>query len=139
MKPRIVAFCASVVTAPTCVAASSGSPTRMRAILSASSASNSSATLASTISRLEETQHWPVLKLTPKAAPSAAASRSPSAKTTIGFLPPSSRPSRLKLPSAAAWTQERPTAVEPVKDSMSTSPCSASAWPMVRPAPVTTL
>jgi len=84
------------------VASSNGSPTKIFFIFAASISSNSAATLRSTIRRLAEAQHWPVLKLMPKAAPSAASSRLLSAKTMIGFLPPSSRPSFLKFDSAAA-------------------------------------
>ena len=135
----MVAFCASVVIAPICVASSSGSPTTIFCIFAATSASNSSATRRSTIRRLDETQHCPVLKLIPKAAASAASSRLASSNTTMGFLPPSSSPSFLKLLSALAWTTERPTRVEPVNDSMSISACSVIACPMVLPGPVTTL
>src|SRR6218665_789238 len=120
-------------SAPTCVRASSGSPTRIRHISSASFAVKTSATERSTTSRLPPTQHWPALKATP----SAASSRSASANTMCGFLPPSSRPSFLMLPAEAAMAL-RPVSVEPVTDTMSMLSLSSSRCPTTaprRPAP----
>ena len=67
-----------------------------------------------------------------------ARSRSASGKTIAGDLPPSSSETRFRLP-AAALTISLPTSVEPVKATLSTSGCSASAAPAVSPKPVTML
>ena len=56
----------------------------------------------------------------PKTMASAASSRSASGKTTCGFLPPSSSDTFFSVPAAAS-TIRLPTAVEPVKVTMSTS------------------
>ena len=82
-------------------------------------------------------QHWPWLKKIPFAAPGIAASRSASANTTFGDLPPSSSETFLRLP-AAALTISLPTSVEPVNATLSTSSCAASAAP-ASPKPVTML
>ena len=66
-----------------------------------------------------------------------AASRSASAKTTFGDLPPSSSETFLRLP-AAAWTISLPTSVEPVNATLSTSGWPDSAAP-ASPKPVTML
>src|SRR4051794_16030764 len=51
-------------------------------------------------------------------------------------LPPSSSVRRFRLPAAARWIS-RPTSVDPVNDTLSTSSCATSAAP-VAPSPVTT-
>src|SRR5208337_511714 len=63
-------------------------------------------------------------------------SRSASASTTIGFLPPISSWVRVKL-SAAARAIRRPTSVEPVKVTARTSGCATSASDRSAPDPVT--
>ncbi len=52
-----------------------------------------------TISRLAQTQVWPVLRYLLAIAPSTAASRSASSKTMNGALPPSSRLSFFIVPA----------------------------------------
>ncbi len=69
--------------------------------------------------------------------PSTAWSIGASSKTMLAALPPSSRLSRFGVP-ATARAISRPTSVEPVNATLSTSPCSTSACP-VPPAPVTML
>ena len=61
----------------------------------------------------------PPLRILAIMAPSSAASRSASAKTTNGALPPSSIDVLTTL--SAAWASRiRPTSVEPVKDTLRT-------------------
>ena len=87
--------------------------------------------------RVPALQIWPEFWNTAIAAPGTAASRSASAKTMLGDLPPSSIDIRFRLPAAARmifW----PTSVEPVKAILSTPGCAASAAP-ASPKPVTTL
>ena len=82
-------------------------------------------------------QHWPWLKKIAFATPAAAASTSASSKTITGDLPPSSSDTRFRLP-ADAFTISCPTSVLPVKATLSTPGCAASAAP-ASPWPVTTL
>jgi hypothetical protein len=81
---------------------------------------------------------WPVAANTPAMRPLAAACRSASGNTTCGDLPPSSKVTLLRF-SAAAWATERPVAVEPVNATLLTPLCDASAAPVSRESPVTTL
>jgi hypothetical protein len=74
----------------------------------------------------------------PATIPLTAASRSASANTTFGDLPPSSRLTWARCVAAALITRE-PTAVEPVNATLSTPGCSASGAPASAPKPVTTL
>ena len=82
-------------------------------------------------------QTWPWLKKMPLTMPSTAWSIGASSKTMFAALPPSSRVSFLRVP-ATARAIARPTSVEPVKATLSTSGCSTTARP-VSPAPVTML
>ena len=70
-------------------------------------------------------------------APFAAASRSASAKTTLGDLPPSSIDTRLTVP-AAARRIAFPVSVSPVNEILSMPGCSAMAAPTTGPGPGTT-
>ena len=83
-------------------------------------------------------QHWPWLKNTAPCVPASAASRSASAKTMLGDLPPSSSETRFRFPFAAS-TIFWPVVCSPVKVTLSTSVCAASGAPAVSPKPVTTL
>ncbi|MCC2654970.1 MAG: hypothetical protein K0Q76_78 [Panacagrimonas sp.] len=67
-----------------------------------------------------------------------ALGKSASSRMIEGDLPPSSRATRLTVSAAAAATR-RPAAVEPVKDTMSTSRWRTSASPTVGPRPITML
>ena len=75
-------------------------------------------------------QSWPELISDPATAPWIAASRSASSNTTNGALPPSSSWVRWPCTAAAAITL-RPTGVDPVKVTTSTSGWPASAVPDV--------
>ena len=69
--------------------------------------------------------------------PGIARSRSASGRMMLGLLPPSSRVTRFKeRPHFSPIS--RPTAVEPVKATLSTPPLSTRAAPVV-PSPVSTL
>ena len=94
--------------------------------------------LASTRSRVPAEQIWPVFSVKPAAIVAAAASRSASAKTTCGDLPPSSSVTGTSR-SAAARATARPVATEPVKPIRRTRRSSTSAAPASAPVPVTTL
>ncbi len=83
-------------------------------------------------------QSWPPLISAPAVAPRAAASRSASAWTMNGALPPSSRWTRLTLFAASAWIR-LPVSESPVSEMRSTSMCAAIAAPTTSPRPVTTL
>ena len=83
-------------------------------------------------------QIWPAWKVQVCTAPASARSRSASAKTMLGDLPPSSSSVRLRRGAAAAWIA-RPTAVLPVNAIMSTSGAATSASPTSGPGPQTKL
>ena len=71
---------------------------------------------------------------------STAASRSyRSLRKICGLLPPVSSATRFMFDWPAYPSNSFPTAVEPVKDSLTTSGCSASALPASDPKPFTTL
>src|SRR4029077_5286337 len=89
--------------------------------------------LSSTNSRVPALQIWPELANTAMAAPGTAASISASANTMSGDLPPSRGEARLRLP-ADARTIDWPVMCEPVKATLSTPGCQASAAPAVSPA-----
>ena len=74
----------------------------------------------------------------PATAARAARTGSTSGKTTIGFLPPSSRLTCL-ISSAAPRSTARPEGTEPVNAIRGTSGWATSAAPAVAPRPVTTL
>src|SRR4029450_9935348 len=78
--------------------------------------------------RVPALQIWPEFWNTAIAAPGTAASRSASAKTMSGDLPPSSIDMRLRLPAAARMIF-CPTSVEPVNAILSTPGCGAGAAP----------
>ena len=71
-------------------------------------------------------------------AMSTAVSRSASAKTMLGFLPPSSRATFFTVPAAAAITA-RPVARPPVNDTRSTRGSATSGPPTSGPVPGTRL
>src|SRR5919108_126003 len=118
------------------VSGSSPWPRRMEATRSARRPTSSSATRRSATSRAPAVQICPPLRKVELRAPATAPSRSASARTTLADFPPSSRVKRLRFPAAARWIS-RPTSVDPVKESLSTRGCAASAAP-VEPSPVTT-
>ena len=73
----------------------------------------------------------------PMRAPSIAASKSASAKTMFGLLPPSSSPTRFTV-SLPTFMMCLPTSTLPVKATMSTSGEVARRSPTEPPGPVTT-
>ena len=134
--PRLVASSTSSATLSRCLASMSGPtvtpssvprPTVSAAIRSANFAANSSATDSCTRNRLAAVQASPMLRILASIAPSTAASRSASAKTRNGALPPSSIETRSSW-SADCLTSVLPTGVEPVKVSLRSreSPMSGS-------------
>ena len=80
-------------------------------------------------------QVWPEFWKAPHTAPAAARSRSASAQTIMGSLPPSSSRTGVSVSDAAAITR-LPVRAEPVKQILST-PERTRASP-VPPPPVTT-
>ena len=74
---------------------------------------------------------------TPAAVASMFSGVAASGKTMFGLLPPSSRETCAKRFPAASATC-RPTSVDPVNDTLSTSGCSSRASPITEPLPVTT-
>jgi hypothetical protein len=88
--------------------------------------------------RLAQTQVCPVLRNLLIMAPSTAASRSASSKTTKGALPPSSMLTFFTV-SAHCFIRSLPTSVEPVKESLRTVGFAVSSPPMAPEAPVTML
>ncbi|MDT0608683.1 hypothetical protein RM812_00255 [Streptomyces sp. DSM 40712] len=87
---------------------------------------NSSRMLSSTNTRDPATQTCPALPRKPAATPRTATSRSASAKTTDGDLPPSSSVMRLSV--SVAWRRTSlPVAVDPVKAIFATPGCATSA------------
>ena len=83
------------MSGPISVASSSGSPTRMPSTRSSSASMKRSSAEASTRIRERAQQSWPALPNTAPGAAAAAASRSASANTRLGDLPPSSSVTRL--------------------------------------------
>ena len=83
-------------------------------------------------------QSWPVLSNTLYGDSRANFSRSASANTMFGLLPPSSSETFFTLPEASrmiSW----PVVVSPVKATLPTPGWAASAAPAEPPGPVTTL
>ncbi|CAM5703273.1 hypothetical protein SGRIM128S_03479 [Streptomyces griseomycini] len=88
--------------------------------------------------RVQALHVWPELDMTLATPTLTARARSALGRMTLADLPPSSRATRFTMPEAIA-PMRRPTAVEPVKETRSTSGCSARAWPATGPRPVTRL
>ncbi len=93
------------------------------------------------MSREPAEQTWPLWMKAALRAWSTAVSKSSSvaqasANTTLGFLPPSSRATFLTVGAAARATLT-PLVRPPVKETRSTSGCSARRAPTGSPAPVT--
>ena len=98
---------------------------------------NSSTTSRSTSSRVPARQTWPASSYI-RAAFAAASSRSASAKTISGPLPPSSPVNGTRF-EAAARPIARAVSGEPVNEIRLTSGCEVSAAPARSPIPWTTL
>ena len=74
-----------------------------------------------------DVHRWPAVPNAPNIAPSTARSRSASSRTTMAFLPPSSRLTSRGPVSMAAAATLRPVGTEPVKLTAPTPGCTASA------------
>ena len=88
--------------------------------------------------RLRAVQSWPQFPNTAGAASRANFSRSASAKTTFGLLPPSSRLIFFTF-DAASRMISCPVIVSPVNATLPMPSCAAIDAPTVPPGPVTTL
>ncbi|MNI86843.1 hypothetical protein D3C73_1439760 [compost metagenome] len=92
-------------------------------------------TLASTSTRLVPVQAWPLSEKPPFTARSTARSRSASASTISGFLPPSSICVRVVKP-ALRWICS-PAAVDPVNEMARTAGALVMALPTAAAGPIT--
>src|ERR1700733_12143774 len=90
--------------------------------------------LRSTNKREPAMQDWPVEEKMPNRTPAQAMSRSASANTIVGDLPPSSRDTVINL-SAALRANDRPVSVPPVNETFLTVGCVTSRSPTIAPAP----
>ena len=118
-QPSTCSRCASNATGPISVSGSRGSPSRIARARAASRSTNSSWTVALDDSREPAMHVCPVAAKMPATTPLAAASRSASANTMCGDLPPSSKDTRARCAAAPLITAV-PVAVEPVKATLST-------------------
>ena len=101
MYSSTFSYCGGVVTGPTCVSASIGSPMPRRARDGEQLLDERVVDACPARSRREPAmQVWPVAAKMPEIAPFTACSRSASSNTMLGDLPPSSSAMRLK-PRAA--------------------------------------
>ena len=126
------------MTGPSSVSGSSGSPTFIDSAFATIASVKRSTSGRSTRIREPQTQIWPVLPKAPRALQKTALSRSASAKTMFGFLPPSSSEIRLTWDAATDRTRA-PVSMPPVTDTMSTPGCSTIASPTTPPGPARTL
>ncbi|CAM5732230.1 hypothetical protein SALBM311S_01608 [Streptomyces alboniger] len=113
---------------PVCDCSSNGPPRRMIRARRTTSSTNRSCSESSTSSRAPAEQTCPECRKTAVSAMSTAVSKSASAKTMLGFLPPSSSATFFTVPAAAA-IRPRPVWSPPVNETRSTSGWSASGAP----------
>ena len=102
------------------VAGSSGSPTFIDSALRDERLVKRSTNGRSTRMRDPQTQIWPVFPNAPRALQKTAVSRSASANTRFGFLPPSSSEIALDLRRGRLGGPGEPVSMPPVSDIMST-------------------
>ncbi len=135
-NPSILSRAASLMTGPIWVARSAGSPTTSPATAAVSAPTNSSYRLRGNSIRVSAAHNWPLLPITPATSPATVDSSGASGSTMAADFPPSSvLHRRIRDPHAAAiWA---PTAVDPVKVTLSTPGCDVSACPVAAP-PLTT-
>ena len=126
------------MSGPVSAFGSCGPPRRIEPARSTSRSTKSSWMLSSTSSRAPAEQTWPECRKTAVRAKSRATSRSASAKTMLGFLPPSSRATFLTVAAAEAITR-RPVTRPPVNETRSTRGSSTSGAAASAPAPRTRL
>ncbi len=93
--------------------------------------------LSSTSTREPARHVCPVAAKMPAMTPLTAWSRSASANTMLGDLPPSSSVAGISRSAAALYTP-RPPASAPVKATLATLRCATSGTPTCSPKPVTT-
>ena len=128
----------ALMSGPTSTSGSSPEPSRSSRVRASSRWRSGSRTACSTITREQAVQRWPVVPKADQRIPSAARSRSASARTTTPFLPPSSSDRRLsRRPARSAIPV--PVAELPVNDTTATSGLSTIALPTSAPVPVTRL
>ena len=131
--------CAAEISGPVSALSSNGPPSRISSARRTSSSTNSSWIDSSTTSRAPAEHTWPECRNTAVSAKSSAASRSASANTMLGFLPPSSRATFFTVAAAEAMIR-LPVARPPVKETRSTRGVLAEqAHPRAAPAPSTRL
>ena len=123
------------MSGPVSASGSRGPPSLIFLVRRTSSSTNLSCRDSSTTMRAPAEHTWPECTNAPFRALSTAASKSASAKMTLGFLPPSSRAVRLMV-SAAFRAMSLPVTSPPVKDTISTSGLVDSGVPQLAPAPV---
>ena len=102
-----------------------GSPMAAPSTAAANRERKSSWTDSSTITVPSDVHRWPAVPNPLNSAPSTARSRSASDMTTKGFLPPSSRQGDWRCRPHSSPIR-RPTSVEPVNPTLSTSPSSSA-------------
>src|SRR5688572_18127714 len=127
--PAMRSAAARLMTGPTSVDGSVGSPRRSSLVRLASRSTSSPATSGWTISREVDVQRCPLVPKAPKMAPSTTRSRSASGRTTMAFFPPSSRDTRRGPVSMAAAATFRPVGTDPVKLTAPTPGWTAMAAP----------
>ncbi len=125
----------SLITGPTSVSSSAGSPTCSASTAGTNSATNASQALSTTKIRCTEMQLWPA-KENAFAASFAAVPAGASAQTIAGVALPSSSLTRFRCPRSA---RPQPTSPEPVNVSSRTRSSSISTSPISPAAPETTL
>ena len=118
-KASILSRWAAETSGPVSAAGSVPGPIRIRRARSATAATKSSAIESWTISRVPAEHTWPECRNTPVSTWSTELSQSASAKTTCGFLPPSST-ATLVTCGAAVREMVLPVASPPVKEMKST-------------------
>ena len=122
----MLATAPGLIIGPQVTSGSNPLPTFIDPMAAASRSTNSSWAGASTKNRLAAVQVSAEWRILATIAPSTAASRSASANTTKGALPPSSI-TVLRIRSAQRRSSIRPTSVEPVNDTMRTARWSTAA------------
>ena len=135
-KPSTRARWSGWISGDIVVASSRGSPSTWASVKRWKSSRNASETAASTSSRVPARQTWPESSYCP-AALRAAASRSQSAKTISGPLPPSSPVNGTRL-RAAETPIARAVSGEPVNEIRRARGSETSAAPISSPMPCTT-
>ena len=129
--------CCFEMSGPVSAFSSKGPPMTMPSARRTSSSTNFSAMDSSTIRRVPAEHTSPESKNPALSALSTAASKSASAKTIFGFLPPSSR-ATFFTPCAADSAIFLPVSRPPVKEIRSISGWDESTEPTLAPSPITT-